>query len=57
MVENKKQLILDVNDYDTEVDGQRHGKITTQDFLSVLRANSMFCYLWFLKINENLTIL
>ena len=47
MIENKEQLIVDVNDYDTEVDGRRSGKITTQDFVSVLRANSMFlifCY-------------
>ena len=41
MMENKEQLIVDVNDYDTEMDGRRSGKISKQDFISVLRANSM----------------
>jgi len=42
MLENKEQLEVDVNDYDNEVDGKRSGKISMQDFLSVLRANSTF---------------
>jgi len=39
MIENKTQLEVDVHDYDTETEGQRSGKIPTQDFISVLRAN------------------
>ena len=39
-MENKVQLELDVHDYDTETEGERSGKIPTQDFISVLRANS-----------------
>ena len=47
MMENKEQLIVDVNDYDTEMDGRRSGKISKQDFISVLRANSMCMILLF----------